>query len=167
MVYKIGDFANIVNISVRTLRYYDEIGLLKPEIILTNEFSNNVLLEQEEDCFGFYISNHPVTTHKSKYKNIVSINIINNYFNRVVNVMVMVEKIKAIKTKKNEDMAFITASDETGSLDFIFFPRVYKTNMEIKKGDICIFTGTVEKRYDELQIIVNKVELIRRNDEEE
>lgn len=33
MVYKIGDFANIVNISVRTLRYYDEIGLLKPEII--------------------------------------------------------------------------------------------------------------------------------------
>lgn len=33
MVYKIGDFANIVNISVRTLRYYDEIGLLKPEIV--------------------------------------------------------------------------------------------------------------------------------------
>ncbi len=33
LVYKIGDFANIVNISVRTLRYYDEIGLLKPEII--------------------------------------------------------------------------------------------------------------------------------------
>ena len=33
MVYRIGDFANIVNISVRTLRYYDEIGLLKPEIV--------------------------------------------------------------------------------------------------------------------------------------
>ncbi len=33
MVYKIGDFANIVNISVRTLRYYDEICLLKPEIV--------------------------------------------------------------------------------------------------------------------------------------
>lgn len=33
LVYKIGDFANIVNISVRTLRYYDEIGLLKPEIV--------------------------------------------------------------------------------------------------------------------------------------
>lgn len=33
MIYRIGDFANIVNISVRTLRYYDEIGLLKPEIV--------------------------------------------------------------------------------------------------------------------------------------
>ena len=33
MVYKIGDFSNLVNISVRTFRYYDEIGLLKPEIV--------------------------------------------------------------------------------------------------------------------------------------
>ena len=33
MVYRIGDFSNLVNISVRTLRYYDEIGLLKPEIV--------------------------------------------------------------------------------------------------------------------------------------
>lgn len=33
LIYKIGDFSNLVSISVRTLRYYDEIGLLKPEIV--------------------------------------------------------------------------------------------------------------------------------------
>lgn len=38
VVYKIGDFANLVNISIRTLRYYDEIGLLKPEIV--DKFTN-------------------------------------------------------------------------------------------------------------------------------
>ena len=38
MVYKIGDFANTVNIPTRTLRYYDEIGLLKPEIV--DKFTN-------------------------------------------------------------------------------------------------------------------------------
>lgn len=38
MIYKIGDFSNLVNISVRTLRYYDEIGLLKPEIV--DKFTN-------------------------------------------------------------------------------------------------------------------------------
>ena len=38
MVYKIGDFSNLVNISIRTLRYYDEIGLLKPEIV--DKFTN-------------------------------------------------------------------------------------------------------------------------------
>lgn len=30
MRYKIGDFAEILNVSVRTLRYYDEINLFKP-----------------------------------------------------------------------------------------------------------------------------------------
>ena len=30
MLYKIGEFADKVNTSIRTLRYYDEIDLLKP-----------------------------------------------------------------------------------------------------------------------------------------
>ena len=30
MEYKIGDFSRISRVTVRTLRYYDEIGLLKP-----------------------------------------------------------------------------------------------------------------------------------------
>lgn len=32
-MYKIGDFASILNTSVRTLRYYDEIDLIKPKEI--------------------------------------------------------------------------------------------------------------------------------------
>ena len=145
----------------------DESLVLKPEIVITNEFPSSVLLEQEIECFGFYISNHPVTAYKGKYQNIVSINNLGNYFNRIVSTIVMVEKVKAIKTKKNEDMAFVTSSDETGQVDFIFFPRVYKNYMDIKKGDICIFTGTVEKRYDELQVAVNKMMFLRRENEEE
>ncbi len=33
MRYKIGDFAKILDTSVRTLRYYDEMNLLKPDYI--------------------------------------------------------------------------------------------------------------------------------------
>ena len=29
MLYRIGEFSKITNIPVKTLRYYDEIGLLK------------------------------------------------------------------------------------------------------------------------------------------
>lgn len=31
MLYKIGDFSNISGISIRTLRYYDDIDLFKPK----------------------------------------------------------------------------------------------------------------------------------------
>jgi len=37
-MYKIGDFAKISGASVKTLRYYDEIGLLKPRSI--DNFTN-------------------------------------------------------------------------------------------------------------------------------
>lgn len=33
MLYKIGEFSKIVNIPVKTLRYYDEINLFKPQEI--------------------------------------------------------------------------------------------------------------------------------------
>lgn len=33
MLYRIGEFSKITNIPIKTLRYYDEIGLLKPEEI--------------------------------------------------------------------------------------------------------------------------------------
>ena len=38
MEYKINDFADLTGVTTRTLRYYDEIGLLKPERIDTNGY---------------------------------------------------------------------------------------------------------------------------------
>lgn len=32
-MYKIGEFANVVKSNIKTIRYYDEIDLLKPKII--------------------------------------------------------------------------------------------------------------------------------------
>ena len=32
-MYKIGEFASISRVTVRLLRYYDEIGLLKPALV--------------------------------------------------------------------------------------------------------------------------------------
>lgn len=43
--YQIGEFSKISNISTSTLRYYDEIGLLKPSY--TNPYSNYRLYSEE------------------------------------------------------------------------------------------------------------------------
>ena len=31
-MYKIGEFANVVKSNIKTIRYYDEINLLKPKL---------------------------------------------------------------------------------------------------------------------------------------
>ena len=36
--YKTGEFAKLANVTERTLRYYDKIGLLKPSSILSNGY---------------------------------------------------------------------------------------------------------------------------------
>ena len=72
----------------------------------------------------------------------------------------MVSKIKETTTKNNDIMAFITASDEYGSIDLTIFPLVYKRFNDIKIGDIIEVIGHVEKRYDKYQVIVNNIRLL-------
>lgn len=37
-MYKIGEFSKITNLTVKALRYYDEIGILKPSLVLENGY---------------------------------------------------------------------------------------------------------------------------------
>ena len=36
--YKTGQFAKLSNVSERTIRYYDKIGLLKPSFVMENGY---------------------------------------------------------------------------------------------------------------------------------
>ena len=36
--YKTGQFAKLANVSERTIRYYDKIGLLKPSFVMENGY---------------------------------------------------------------------------------------------------------------------------------
>ena len=82
---------------------------------------------------------------------------INNYFDKKINIVIMVDKLKEVNTKNNEKMCFITGSDEVDSIDIVLFPDVYKQS-NIKIGDIVKINGKVEKRFDKYQIIANTIE---------
>lgn len=79
----------------------------------------------------------------------------------------MIEKVKVIKTKKGEDMAFVSGSDETKMMDFTLFPKVYANTPPLKKGDLYLMTGTVEKRFNQTQVIVNQLKKVKGEEYEE
>ena len=54
-------------------------------------------------------------------------------------------------------MAFITGSDETGTMDYTLFPKIYKEYSNIQKGDLLKIRGNVERRLEQLQIIVERI----------
>lgn len=136
----------------------DKDFVLKPELENLKEYSNDELIGIEKDLFGFYLSNHPVSNYKAKFDNIISMEEVPNYFNKIITCVVLVEKLKTINTKKGDSMMFLDGSDEYLKRDFTLFPKTYLKYKNIKVGDIVKITGKVERRYDTYQIIVDTIE---------
>ena len=135
----------------------NEEFVLRPEIIIYDEYEDKFIMEKELELFGLYLSNHPITKYKSKYSNIIPLSNISSYFDKKINTLVYVDKIKEISTKKGDKMAFITGSDEITSIDLILFPNIYKLNFDIEKGDILYVRAKVERRFDKYQLVCDSV----------
>ena len=146
----IENLENIIN--------YGELNdedIFKPEIERTNEYSKEEIMKNELEVFGFYISNHPITEYKTKYKNIITLKQVNNYFDKIIQTIIYVDRIKIVETKKKEKMMFITGSDELDKIDIVVFPKVLNQNPNINEGDILLVNAKVEKRFDKMQLIAN------------
>jgi DNA polymerase-3 subunit alpha len=132
----------------------------KPLMATVDEMDSNELSKRELAAFGFYLTNHPALAYKARFNNVVSISDIASFFDKVVDVIIYVEKIKVIKTKSNEEMAFITGEDETASTELVMFPSIYKEAANINKNDIIKVRARVEKRMSRYQLSVVKVEML-------
>lgn len=133
----------------------DESMIEKPELEYYDEYSKEELISEEFSSFGFYLSSHPV--QKYRQNNINTTNI-KDYFNKIINIFLLVDNKKEIITKKNDKMLFLTGSDEFGTIELVIFPKVYERFYNITRGDVLKFTAKVEKRGSEYQLIVNNIE---------
>ncbi len=133
---------------------------LKPELEIKEEYTNHELMERELEVFGFYLSNHPVTEYRLKFENIIPLSEIELYFDKIITVIVYIDKKKEIVTKNNDKMCFLTGIDEITNLDIVLFPKIYQNHQDIDIGNIIKITGKVEKRFDKYQLIVNNLEIL-------
>lgn len=127
----------------------------KPVMEEMIEYDANTLMQRELNCYGFYLSNHPASKYQAK--DIMKLNQVRDNFDKFVKCVVIINNIRQIKTKKNQDMAFITASDEFDKMDFIIFPSNYQMVYNIKKNDLVLVTGRVARRLDKFQINVESI----------
>lgn len=139
--------------------------VMKPLIEVKEEYPNNYLLEKEKEVYGFYLSSHPTTMYKRDNPYCIPLNMLNNYFSKQVDTLILVDKIKVINTKKGDKMAFITGSDETATMEYTMFPKVYSAYPDIERGSLLKIRGTVEKRLDQLQVIVDKIKILGEEEE--
>ena len=144
---------------------YAEIGnimddeSLRPILKKYDDYSNFELMHFEQEVLGLYLSRHPVTSYKAKY-NSIGILDVSKYFDKYIDIVVLVDRIREVNTRDNSSMCFITGSDEVSNIDIVMFPKTYLLYHDIVVGDIVKINGKVEKRFDKYQIIVNKLEKV-------
>ncbi len=134
----------------------DDELIKKPVIVELDDYSDEVKRNNELDSFGYFISNHPA----SKYQNVMKLEMLEKYLFKNIKCVVLINRISNIKTKKNENMAFISASDETGNADFTIFPKSMDLLNNLKIGDLVEISGNVSKRFDKVSIIVNNIKKV-------
>ncbi len=134
----------------------DENLVIKPELKNYEEYTLEELTKQEENLYGFYISNHP--TSKYIFEDSITTDKLNYYFDKNIDIVLYFERKKDINTKKNEKMMFITASDSFGSVEVVMFPMVYNSYFNIFIPGVYKVKGKVEKRFSKLQIVLKSLE---------
>ena len=136
------------------VRDLDESLIIAPEIEIFEEYDKQTLIKQEYSVFGFYLSYHPVQNYR---KNDINTTKIKDNFNKQIDIYLLIDNVRVIKTKKSEKMAFLTGSDEYSEVDMVMFPKEYEKFYNISKGDIVLVTAKVEKRINEYQLIISNI----------
>ena len=109
-------------------------------------------------AYGFYISNHPASKYNTK--EYMKLNKISNFFNKFIKSVVIIDNIHQIKTKKGDKMAFIKASDETGTTELVVFPKSMALLNDVKENSLVMIDGVIAKRLDQYQINVNNIKVV-------
>ncbi|WP_367294925.1 DNA polymerase III subunit alpha [Levilactobacillus yonginensis] len=116
-------------------------------------------LTQEEAVLGAYLSGHPVAQYQALAAKIHAVSVTELAENARVAVVVYVTKIRTIRTKRGEPMAFLTASDETADVSITVFPNQYRQASEwLKTDQVIVVKGKVEQQRG-LQIVADQISL--------
>lgn len=129
------------------------------------EWPENILLSNEKEALGFYITGHPLARHSDAIKRFATCDTasLNEHTDREeVKVCGLVSSIKELATRKGDRMARVTLEDLSGFVEVIVFPEVYTAAAELLNSDEpLLVSGTLDKGEESSKILATDVILLR------
>ncbi|MBS4748274.1 MULTISPECIES: DNA polymerase III subunit alpha [Bacillus] len=121
------------------------------------------LLQFEKEALGLYLSNHPVQAYRDRLRENGAVEIIrlSSYIKRKISMGGLLTKVKSIRTKNGQSMAFVTFGDETGEMEGVVFPEQFrKLSPLLEEGAMLYVEGRIDVRNESSQIIVQEAVLL-------
>ncbi|MCK4509672.1 MAG: DNA polymerase III subunit alpha, partial [Desulfuromonadales bacterium] len=125
------------------------------------EWPENVLLTNEKESIGFYITGHPLARHSDAIKRFSTCDtagLIERADKEEVSVCGIVTGIKLLNTRKGDRMAFVTLEDLSGFVEMVVFPETYTKAADLLNSEEALLVkGAVDVGEDACKILVNEV----------
>ncbi|MEJ2197545.1 MAG: DNA polymerase III subunit alpha [Desulfuromonadales bacterium] len=136
-------------------------GQMYGELPDLEEWPENVLLTNEKEAIGFYITGHPLARHSDAIKRFSTCDtagLMERADKEEVSVCGIVTGIKLLNTRKGDRMAFVTLEDLSGFVEMVVFPETYTEAAELLNSEEALLVkGTVDVGEDACKILVNEV----------
>ena len=125
------------------------------------EWPENVLLTNEKEAIGFYITGHPLARHSDAIKRFSTCDtsgLMDRTDKEDVSVCGIVTGIKLLNTRKGDRMAFVTLEDLSGFVELVVFPETYTQYSELLNSEEALLVkGSLDIGEDACKLLVNEV----------
>ncbi len=132
----------------------------KDRLPIMEEFPKKNLQELENELLGFSLNSQPLWDQELASNFDHKNNSVEDLpANSRLKLLGIINNIRVVFTKRsNEEMAFLSLEDETGTSNIVVFPRVYKDNKEkLVNGNAIVVIGKIDKREEEKSVLADEI----------
>lgn len=133
------------------------------ELAQAEEFSLEEILSFEKELFGFYLTDNPLRQAIARFESLASHKIYQLKEDeeeiRAARLVAVVTSIRTIVTKKsNQEMAFLVVEDDTGQIEVVVFPSLFKERRsQLKNEAVFVIEGKIDKREEKISFIAERI----------
>ncbi len=128
------------------------------------QWSDKERLTGEKETLGLYLTGHPIDEYEAEVEKMVSSRIARLKPERSTQKIAgLVVAMRVMKTKRGDNMAFITLDDRTGRIEVTLFADVFdqerdiliKDSMLLMEGSVAVddYSGSLKMRADKVQTL--------------
>ncbi|MRX71744.1 DNA polymerase III subunit alpha [Bacillus lacus] len=143
--------------------FKDEEFMLKPKYVEVENFGLEEKLRFEKEALGLYFSSHPAERHRSRFLRAGAVEIAEvhkMHSGKHLKLGAFITKVRTIRTKKGDSMAFLAISDESGDMEAVAFPSAFgRLATLLQQGEVVLLEGKLDIRDEREQFIIEKAQL--------
>jgi len=120
------------------------------------------LMEREHELLGFYMQTHPIQmfTELIKANHWLMPSEVNPDQHKQINCIGFVSRMREIRDKNKNLMAFLELTDETGQIDVTIFAREYTPEYRNLLNKMVVIGGVASLRNDRISLSFNRLQTV-------